>query len=111
MSITVDELTDNNIKIKFVYTGYRKVMYSNDYKIEIKNGYKWYTIPYIIEPLFNDVGYSLSSDLACYWETDYKSIYGELATGQYRIIKSVLVKNSSGHYDKYYVKAEFQITK
>lgn len=111
LSMKVEEVTSSKIKVRFNYVGKEEAIYGNYYILEINKNQSWCSLPYVTdsEVIFNAVGYSLTSKIKSEWETNYKALYGSLQPGQYRIIKSVDVKNSKGSFETYYISVEFSI--
>lgn len=81
------------------------IEYGNPYEIEIKRDGSWYKINVVID--FNMIAYVLKSNEEIELEIDWENSYGILATGEYRVIKSISVENEK--YDTIYLAAEFII--
>ena len=83
------------------------VHYGNPYEIEIKEDGVWHKIN--VELNFTLPAFILKSKETKEWEFSWENGYGKLASGDYRIIKSIDVEKTDGTYDTFYVSAEFTI--
>lgn len=84
-----------------------EVQYGNPYEIEIKKDNEWHKIN--VELNFNLPAYVLKSNESKEWEFSWENGYGKLASGDYRIIKSIDIEKEDGTFDTFYVSAEFTI--
>ena len=83
------------------------VQYGNPYEIEIKKNGIWYKIN--VELNFTLPAYVLKSKESKEIELNWENGYGKLATGEYRIIKSIDIENEDGTFKDFYVSVEFAI--
>jgi len=81
------------------------VQYGNPYEIEIKKDGKWHKIN--VELNFTLPAFSLKSKETTELELNWENGYGKLASGDYRIIKSIDIEKEDGTFDTFYVSAEF----
>lgn len=58
---------------------------------------------------FNLPAFSLKSKETKELELNWENGYGKLASGDYRIIKSIDIEKEDGTFDTFYVSAEFTI--
>ena len=84
-----------------------EVQYGKPYEIEIKKDNEWHKIN--VELNFNLPAYVLKSNESKEWEFSWENGYGKLASGDYRIIKSIDIEKEDGTFDTFYVSAEFTI--
>lgn len=89
----------------------RQCIYSESFSLEKKINESWYQVPVVIDGNygFEDIGYILASKGDSEWTVDWKWLYGSLGSGEYRIIKDVLVSTDLGEYETHYLAAEFVI--
>jgi len=92
-------------------TSGNECIYGEYFWLEKKIGEKWYQVPVAFDGdyAFDDIGYILAPESSSEWVVDWEWLYGSLDTGQYRIVKNVLVSTDSGEYDTCYLAAEFVI--
>lgn len=83
------------------------VEYGYPYEIEIKKDGKWYKINVEID--FILLSFGLKSKETKEIELNWENGYGILASGEYRIVKSIDIKNEDGTFETFYVSAEFPI--
>ena len=83
--------------------------YGDDFLLEVQKNGVWEEIPVIPDGnyAFHSVAYPLSPKKSSEHELDWEWLYGSLASGTYRIQKSVTDFRATGDYDKYTVYAEF----
>ena len=75
--------------------------------MEIKKDGEWHKIN--VELNFTLPAFVLKSKETKEWEFSWEEGYGKLATGEYRIIKSIDIEKEDGTFDTFYVSAEFTI--
>lgn len=83
------------------------MIYGSAYEMEIRRNGKWHKIN--IQLNFNSPAFSLKSKETKELELDWKNEYGKLASGDYRIIKSINIEKEDKKFDTFYVSAEFTI--
>lgn len=83
------------------------VQYGNPYEMEIKKDGEWHKIN--VELNFTLPAFSLKSKETKEIELNWKNGYGELASGDYRIIKSIDIEKEDGTFETFYISAEFTI--
>ena len=83
------------------------VEYGNPYEMEIKKDGEWHKIN--VELNFTLPAFILKSKETKELELNWENGYGKLASGDYRIIKSIDVEKADGTFDTFYVSAEFTI--
>lgn len=84
-------------------------IYSESFWLQKKIDGKWYQVPVVFDGdyAFEDIGYSLDAGSSGEWTVNWEWLYGSLDSGEYRIVKDVLVSTDLGEYDTYYLAAEF----
>lgn len=109
VSLTVKEntLTETGATLILKNDSDVDVQYGNPYEIEIKKDGEWHKIN--VELNFTLPAFILKSKETKEWEFSWENGYGKLASGDYRIIKSIDVEKADGTYDTFYVSAEFTI--
>lgn len=109
LEIKENTLTDTGLTLIMKNNSINDVLYGEDYKLEIKENGTWYNID--VEINFISIGYAIKSketkELVINWENSY----GKLASGDYRIIKSVSYNGNAEYKNDFYISAEFKIDK
>ncbi|MDD3392166.1 MAG: hypothetical protein PHE54_01285 [Bacilli bacterium] len=113
MSIKEGTLTNIGVTVILVNNTDNDYIYGDPYLIECKRNNTWYEINPISEMVFNMIGYSLKANKAVEVDINWKSAYGPLPSGTYRIIKSVYLMNNQTddeiNNEKLYISSEFTI--
>lgn len=109
VSLTIKEntLTETGATLILKNDSDVDVEYGNPYEMEIKKDGEWYKIN--VELNFTLPAFILKSKETKELELNWENGYGKLASGDYRIIKSIDVEKSDGTFDTFYVSAEFTI--
>ena len=100
-----ETLTNESVTVVFRNNSEYTVSYGTPYELEIKEDGEWHKIN--VELFFTMPLMSLEPGESIDLEFNWAESYGELAKGEYRIIKSVTVESTSP--EKIYVAAEFTI--
>lgn len=90
----------------------KQVEYGDWYDIQIKKDEKWYSMPLIVKDAgYKEIAYLAEPRSVSEWKIDWSHFYGELPSGQYRLVKKIACLNSDspGDYVSYYLAAEFEI--
>ena len=106
LSIKEDTLTNTGATLVLKNDTDVDVQYGNPYEIEIKEDGEWKKIN--VELSFTLPAFLLNANESAEIELNWANGYGKLASGVYRIIKSINVKEG-GEYKSFYVSAEFTI--
>lgn len=112
LEIVEDTLSREGLILLIVNESDKTLVYNGSFFLEQKVDGKWYEVKDILDGKFGfeDIGYGTdpqdSSELVIQWEW----LYGELNSGEYRLIKDVLDFRASGDYDKHYLAVEFELT-
>ena len=83
------------------------IQYGNPYEIEIKQNNEWHKINVTLN--FTLPAYGLKPKESVELELNWKNGYGELAQGEYRIIKGIDIEKEDGIFESFKVAAEFTI--
>lgn len=76
----------------------------NYFSIEKKQGDTWIEVNAIIEEYgFNDMGYILSERQTTEIEINWEWLYGELTSGEYRVIKKISPINPHTNEGTYFI--------
>lgn len=83
------------------------------YRIEKKEGDEWVEMPYAQgigdEIGWNDVAWCIPDEGSVSFEENWGFLYGELPSGNYRIVKEIMDFRGTGDYDKKWYYAEFSL--
>lgn len=114
LSINVGKFTRTCAELYFVQSdGNPKgdLQYGDDFIIERIENDVWIEAPIVVEGDygFNAIAYQIAKEDATSFEIDWKWLYGELESGEYRIGKSVLDFIKTGIYDEYMIYVYFTI--
>lgn len=90
-----------------------ELRYGLAYKIQYLNGETWEDLPYATEAdvAWTEEAYIVEMDSDCEVELSWDWLYGNLTSGQYRIVKQFMDFRSSGDYDNENYYANFEIEK
>lgn len=108
MVIKEGTLTNKGATIIITNNSDKDFIYGNPYEIEIKKDGEWHKIN--VELLFNSLGIILKSKESKEIKINWKDGYGKLASGTYRIIKSVSYEYEKDNYQTFDIAVEFNIT-
>lgn len=104
VSIRIFNVSPTGATIIIKDTNNKPFVYGEWYKIEKENNDKWYEVKTIIDAYgFEDIGYLIeenSKNKEITLSIDWEWLYGELPSGQYRLLKQV---------DNQYISVEFDI--
>ncbi len=87
----------------------KQCVFGEDFFLEKNIGGDWYQVPFAEagDHAVPSIGYELDPTDAEEWDVNWEQFYGELDTGEYRIVKEVLDFRGSGDFDVYNLTAEF----
>ena len=86
--------------------------YGEFFSLEKNVNGNWAEVPVKVEENygFNDIGFNVEAKQIKEWQIHWEWLYGELTTGDYRIIKEVIKSNeTTGTYSVYPLAAEFVV--
>lgn len=83
------------------------VEYGNPYEMEIKKSGEWHKVNVAID--FTMPSFKLKSKEMVEIDLNWEHGYGNLAIGNYRIIKDINIEQKNGTFETFYVSAEFTI--
>lgn len=109
VSLSIKENTLTNTGATLVLKNDSNVVieYGNPYEIEIKKDGEWHKIN--VELNFTMPAFGLEPGETKERDFKWENGYGKLASGEYRIIKSIDIEKEDGTYESFYVSAEFTI--
>ena len=85
-----------------------ELIFGDDYFIEVQRDGKWESVPVVIEnAAFNAIAYVIVPEDSVEQEISWEWLYGKLAPGEYRIVKSILESNEGGGHQTYMICAQF----
>lgn len=108
VSFEIDDetLTETSTTVVFRNNSEYTVSYGTPYELEMKKNGKWHKIN--VSLFFNLPLMSLNSGESTNLEFNWAESYGELAKGEYRIIKKITVEIPN-QPESFYVSSEFTI--
>lgn len=110
MNIKEGSVYPTGLTVIFENNSDKQCVYSDDFLIEKKIKGSWYQVPTIIDEYgFNGIGYELAPSANEEFTIDWNWLYGDLDTGEYRIVKKILDFRDTGDLDEYNLAAEFTI--
>lgn len=110
MNIKEGSVYPTGLTVIFENNSDKQCVYSDDFLIEKKIKGSWYQVPIIIDEYgFNGIGYELAPSANEEFTIDWNWLYGDLDTGEYRIVKKILDFRDTGDFDEYNLAAEFTI--
>ena len=105
MSIKDGTLTNEGTTLVLKNDSDKLLRYSEEYRIQVKKDENWYNINVELE--FNVPLWELETNSEKEIELNWEYSYGNLPSGEYRIIKQVYFENEEDQ--KFYISAEFNI--
>lgn len=96
LSIKQDTLTSTGVTIILENTSDNDITYGSDYEIEKYENNAWYKID--VELYFTSRAFNLASNDSVELNLSWKSSYGKLKPGKYRIIKNYNYTKSTSLY-------------
>ncbi len=109
VKLSMDKYKSWEGEVTFRSSAEKSYTYGDWYEIHYKFGEEWHRVPYLNALGYYDLAYALPAGESVSLMINWKSIYGELPAGTYRIVKDVIDYRSPGDYDKHYQAAEFEI--
>jgi len=107
LSIKENTLTNTGATFILKNEGNIDYGYGPAWEIEMKQDDEWHKIDVVLN--FNSPSYQLSVNESKELNINWENSYGKLASGDYRIIKSIDVEQEDGTFEDFYVSAEFTI--
>ncbi|MDX8366062.1 immunoglobulin-like domain-containing protein [Cytobacillus sp. IB215665] len=106
-----ETVSSTGLTVALENTSDKEYIYGEYFSLEKNINGRWYQVPVSIDGNygFNDIGYILASSDVKEWTVDWSWLYGNLNTGEYRIVKGILDGRTAGEYDKYHLTAEFTV--
>lgn len=116
----VSDVTKTGCTVTIRNSREEELTFGEDFSLEMLDAEtkEWTYVSIVVEGewAFNLVGYPVSGQDTRDWEVDWSWLYGELAPGQYRIVKKALADipwgshpEGLGSYVPYYLMCEFQV--
>jgi hypothetical protein len=111
MAAKEGKVSPTGLTLQFENKSGSDCIYGEYFLLEKNNNGVWHQVPVVIEGDygFNSIGYSLTAGGDSEWVADWEWLYGSLDTGEYRVLKDILVLKGSGDYATFYLAAEFAI--
>ena len=78
------------------------------YDIQTWEDGEWHRLDQLTDGLWTDVLYQLPTGESTFFSTNWKTWYGELPSGKYRIVKEIF-KTTADEIATYYLAVEFEI--
>lgn len=113
MTIKENTLTRNGMTVVITDTSSNKNVFSAWFRLDKKIDNTWQELDAVNDNcVFNDIAYYTDETNKLEMEQDTSCMYGELDTGEYRLVKYTLPKDKIGNIiekDKTYFNVEFKI--
>lgn len=110
MEIVEDSITPTGFNIIFENKSGKNIIFKDDFIIETRVEEDWYELPMLTSDYdFSDVGCKMPYNQSKELSADWKNLYGDLKTGEYRIVKEVIDLSDFNSYNKECIVAEFEI--
>ncbi|WP_164670054.1 immunoglobulin-like domain-containing protein [Virgibacillus doumboii] len=111
MIVKKETVSSTGLTVTFKNTSDKQYTYGDPFLLEKKIKGSWYQVPIALDDNygFNDIGYDLAPSDVSEWTVDWDWLYGNLKTGEYRIVKDVLDVKKPGDYDTHHLAAKFTI--
>jgi len=113
MIVKEGTMSSAGLTVLFENNSDKECIYGEYFLLEKKIGEIWYKVPVAFEGnyAFEAIGYVAAPSEISEWTIDWDWLYGNLDTGEYRIVKDISDFRNTGDYDKYYLTAEFSVTR
>jgi len=111
LEIVENTLTSEGLTLRIVNDSEKSLVYNGSFSIEQKVNEEWFEVEDVVGGnfAFTDEGLGTnpheSSELSIEWDW----LYGELKTGEYRLVKEVLDFRDAGDFDRHFLAVEFEI--
>lgn len=111
MEVKEGTVSSTSLTVMFKNNSKKQCIYGENFLLEKEINGGWYQVPVVkgANYGFNDIGYELASSEVKEWTVDWEWLYGNLDTGNYRIVKELLDDRNPGDYDEYNLTAEFTV--
>ncbi|MBR7554963.1 immunoglobulin-like domain-containing protein [Allobacillus sp. GCM10007491] len=110
MSVKESSVSPTGLTVIFENKSDEQGVYSEDFLLEEEIEGNWYEVPTIVDEYgFAEPGYELPPSKTEEFAVEWESLYGNLDSGNYQIIKSMSNVREPGDYDEYYLAAQFKI--
>ena len=113
MTIKENTLTRNGMTVVITDTSSNKNIFGAWFRLDKKIDNTWQELDAVNDNcMFNDIAYYTDETNKLEMEQDTSCMYGELDTGEYRLVKYTLPKDKIGNItekDKTYFNVEFKI--
>lgn len=110
MEIVEDSITPTGLTIVFENKSDKNIVFEDNFIIEARVEEDWYQLPMLISDYdFSSVGCKMPYKQSKELSADWKNLYGDLETGEYRILKEVIDLSESNSNNKECLAAEFKI--
>lgn len=112
VSMSIKSVSSPCLTVAFDNKTIKQCIFGEDFVLEREIGGKWYQVPVAVDGNygFDAVGLLLEPNGDREWSVDWHWLYGDLKTGDYRIVKSILDFRGPGDFDSYYLTAGFSIS-
>lgn len=111
MGIKEGTVSTTKLTVIFENNSEKDFIFGEQFLLEKNIMGSWYQVPVILDDNYGfiDIGYDLAPLDITEWTVDWGWLYGNLDTGEYRIVKEILDFRETGDYDKYILTAEFKV--
>src|SRR5690625_5088371 len=101
MTVEDGTISSTGLTVIFENNSDKQCIYGDEFVLEKHIEKNWYQVPIALDDEygFNDIGYDLPPGDVQEWTVDWEWLYGELASGEYRIVKDILDFRGAGDYD------------
>lgn len=112
MTVKKGTVSSTELTLAFENCSKSQCIYGEGFGLEKKINGSWYQVPVAIDGNygFHSIGYNLASGDNGERVVKWGWLYGNLDTGEYRIVKDILDFRGTGDFDTYYLAAEFTIS-
>lgn len=113
VTMKVKSYTATSAILSIQNTGDKSVLFGEEFLLEkkIAGTKEWRAVPYsqTADVAFNSIGLLADKDSLVKWRADWKTIYGALKPGTYRIVKEFRELETEGANEAYTLSAKFRI--
>lgn len=110
LNMKITDFSNKDIAVQIENVGKCEAGYGEPYHLEFKKDGEWHILKPKEEWCFIEIFYILEAESNCTWGTNFENFYGELPSGEYRLVKEFIIYGSNDEEgEKVNLAAQFKI--
>ena len=111
MTVVAETINPTGVTVLFENEMDTEFTYGQEYVLETQIDGKWYQVPIAtgVDYAFESIGYILAPNESAELAVDWEWLFGEIDSGEYRIVKEILDVAAPGDYESFPLSAEFLV--